>query len=101
MSKRAVAFVHTRDIAAEQALVREKWKLVHANVKLDQALTAFLTQGLDNCGIKITQLAFELVQQILNPKGYVRLDHKSELSNIGALVRTSCAHGSRARRPRQ
>ena len=89
MSKRAVAFVHTRDIAAEQALVREKWKLVHANVKLDQALTAFLTQGLDNCGIKITQLAFELVQQILNPKGYVRLDHKSELSNIGALVRTS------------
>ena len=29
------------------------------------------------------------MQQILNPKGYVRLDHKSELSNIGALVRTS------------
>lgn len=76
-----------RDIAAEQALVCEKWKLVHANVKLDGALTAFLTQSLDQCGITITQLAFELVQQVLNPKGYVRHDHKSELSNIGAIVR--------------
>jgi hypothetical protein len=89
MSKRAVAFVHTRDIPADQALVSEKWELVHANVKLDKALTAFLTQGLDLCGQTITHLAFELVQQILDPEGYVRLDHKSELSNIGALVRNS------------
>ena len=89
MSKRAVAFVHTRDIPAEQALVREKWELVHANVKLDKALTAFLTQSLDLCGQTITHLAFELVQQILDPEGYVRLDHKSELSNIGAVVQNS------------
>jgi hypothetical protein len=56
---------------------------------LDQALHAFLTQPLDNCGVTIARVAFELVQQVLNPKGYVRLDHKAELENVGAVVRNS------------
>jgi hypothetical protein len=77
----------TRDIPKEQALVREKWQLVHANIKLDKALHAFLTQTLDNCGITIARIAFELVHKILNPKGYVRLEHKAELTNVGSLIR--------------
>ena len=42
-----------RDIPKEQARVRAKWQLLHANIKLDQALHAFLTllkQTLDNAG---------------------------------------------------
>ena len=77
----------SRDIPKEQAMVREKWQLVHANIKLDQALHAFLTQTLDNCGVTIARVAFELVHKILNPKGYVRLEHKAELENVGALIR--------------
>jgi hypothetical protein len=76
-----------RDIPKEQALVREKWQLVHANIKLDEALHAFLTQSLDQGGITIAKAAFELVHKILNPKGYVRLEHKAELTNIGSLIR--------------
>jgi hypothetical protein len=79
----------SRDIPKEQAMVREKWQLVHANIKLDQALHAFLTQTLDNCGVTIARVAFELVHKVLNPKGYVRLDHKAELENVGALIRNT------------
>jgi hypothetical protein len=81
--------VQKRDILREQTLVREKWQLVHANINLDKALHAFLTETLDNCGITIAQEAFELVQKILNPKGYVRREHKAELDNVGALIRNS------------
>jgi hypothetical protein len=79
----------SRDIPKEQAMVREKWQLVHANIKLDQALHAFLTQTLDNCGVTIARVAFELVHKVLNPKGYVCLDHKAELENVGALIRNT------------
>jgi hypothetical protein len=27
------------------------------------------------------------VHKILNPKGYVRLEHKAELTNVGSLIR--------------
>jgi hypothetical protein len=77
----------SRDIPKEQVMVREKWQLVHANIKLDQALHVFLTQPLDICGVTIARVAFELVHKVLNPKGYVRLDHKSELENVGTLIR--------------
>jgi hypothetical protein len=76
-----------RDISKEQAMVRENWQLVHANIKLDQALLAFLTQTIDECGVTIARVAFELVHKILNPKGYVRLEHKAALENVGALIR--------------
>jgi hypothetical protein len=76
-----------RDIAKDKALVREKWQLVHANIKVDDAMKAFLTQNLDVCGQTIAVGAFDLVRQVLNPKGYVRRDNKSEMSNLGAVVR--------------
>jgi hypothetical protein len=37
MSQRASRATRPRDIPKEQAIVREKWQLVHANIKLDQA----------------------------------------------------------------
>lgn len=77
----------TRDIQAEKILVREKWQLVHANIKVDDAMKAFLTEGLDVCGQSVAFAAFDLVRQVLNPKGYVRRDHTGELRNIGAVVR--------------
>jgi hypothetical protein len=87
MSRRTGGPPRPRDIAKEQALVREKWQLVHANIKVDDAMKAFLTETLDTGGVTIAFGAFDLVRQVLNPKGYVRLDHKAELSNIGAVVR--------------
>jgi hypothetical protein len=87
MSRRAGGPPRPRDIAKEQALVCEKWQLVHANIKVDDAMKAFLTETLDSGGVTIAFGAFDLVRQVLNPKGYVRLDHKAELSNIGAVVR--------------
>ena len=82
MSQRASTSRPKRDIPKEQALVREKWQLVHANIKVDDAMKAFLTETLDVCGTTIAFGAFDLVRQVLNPKGYVRRDHKAELDNV-------------------
>jgi hypothetical protein len=77
-----------RDIAKEQAMVCEMWKLVHANIKIDAAMKCFLLETLDKGGGQIIQLAFDLVRQVLNPKGYVRLDHTRETQSLYQAIRT-------------
>lgn len=76
-----------KDIAAEQTLVRDMWQLVNSNIQIDQAMCAFVTQGLDVCGQTIAVSAFELVRKVLNLKGFVRRHHKSEAQYLGELVR--------------
>lgn len=77
---------YVRDVSSEQELVCQKWKLVHANIKVDNAMKSFLTQSLEVCGQTLATEAFDLVRQVLNPRGYVRNENKGELSDIGSIL---------------
>jgi hypothetical protein len=77
-----------RDIGQEQAMVCQMWKLVHANIKLDHAMHAFLHNTIDVGGGKIIQCAFDLVRQVLNPRGYVQLEHIRETKALGTTLRS-------------
>jgi hypothetical protein len=77
-----------RDIGKEQAMVCQMWKLVHANIKLDHAMHAFLHNTIDVGGGKIIQCAFDLVRQVLNPRGYVQLEHIRETKALGTTLRS-------------
>jgi hypothetical protein len=74
--------------AAQQALVCEQWKLIQSSMAIDKALLAFLTQKLDDCGQTVAFEAFRLVQQVLNPKGFVRKAYKSADSSLGIAIRS-------------
>jgi hypothetical protein len=74
--------------AAQQALVCEQWKLIQSNMAIDKVLLAFLTQKLDDCGQTVAFEAFRLVQQVLNPKGFVRKAYKSADSSLGIAIRS-------------
>jgi hypothetical protein len=75
-----------RDALAEQQLVRDLWQQVEARVNSSNALRAFLTQKIDDCGQTIAFDAFDLVRQVLNPDGFVRRAHKSADQNLGAAI---------------
>ena len=69
-------------IARDQALVCEKWKLIQSNMTIDKALHAFLTQKLDVSGQTITFLAFEHVQQVLCARVLCLLATQSTLRKV-------------------
>lgn len=73
--------------AQEQALICEQWKLIQSNMAIDKALHSFLTQKVDDCGQTIALEAFRLVQQVLNPKGFVRKCNKGPDSSLGAAIK--------------
>jgi len=75
-----------RDALAEQQLVRDLWKQVEARIDCSNALSAFLTQKIDDCGQTIAFDAFDLVRQVLNPEGFVRRAHKSADQSLGAAI---------------
>jgi hypothetical protein len=74
--------------AQEQAFVCEQWKLIQSSMAIDKALHAFLTQKIDDCGQTVVFEAFRLVQQVLNPKGFVRKSYKSADSSLGIAIRS-------------
>lgn len=82
------SYPERRDIAKEQAMICEKWKLVHANIKIDDAMNAFLSETISIGSGHIIKRAFDLVRQVLNPKGYVRLGHKDAKQSLYDAIRT-------------
>lgn len=75
-----------RDPLKDQQLVRDLWQKVEARMDCSNALTAFLTQKLDDCGQTVVFDAFDLVRQVLNPEGFVRIAHKSADQPIGSAI---------------
>ncbi len=53
-----------RDALAEQQLVRDLWQQVEARLDSSGALSAFLTQKIDDCGQTVAFEAFDLVRQV-------------------------------------
>jgi hypothetical protein len=72
--------------SSDQELVCEQWKILQSSMEIDKAVHAFLTQKLDDCGQTIAFEAFQLVQQKLNPKGFVRKAHKNPYTSLGSAI---------------
>jgi len=72
--------------SSDQELVCEQWKILQSSMEIDKAVHAFLTQKLDDCGQTIAFEAFQLVQQKLNPKGFVRKSHKNPYTSLGSAI---------------
>lgn len=72
--------------ARDQAFICEQWKLIQSSMTIDKALHAFLTQKIDDCGQTIAFEAFRLVQQVLNPKGFVRKAHTGPETSLGTVL---------------
>jgi hypothetical protein len=75
--------------SSDQELVSEQWKILQSSMEIDKAVQAFLTQKIDDCGQTIAFEAFQLVQQKLNPKGFVRKSHKGSDSSLGSAIKKS------------
>ena len=66
--------------------MREKWKRVHATVKLDTALKAFLTESLKVCGETLDFGVVMFLKNVITRKalrrtsevGYVPLDVRND-----------------------
>ena len=75
-----------------QILTNTSTSRTHTHVNTNTAthahdtFLAFLTQKLDDCGQTVVFEAFLLVQQVLNPKGFVRKAYKSADSSLGIAI---------------
>ena len=75
-----------RDPLKDQQLVRDLWKQVEARIDCSNALRAFLTEKIDDCGQTVAFDAFDLVRQVLNPEGFVRRAHKGADQPLGSAI---------------
>jgi hypothetical protein len=71
------------------SMVTSSWEKVEARMSVEEAMTAFVTQGLDQCGATICLSAFKLVSKVLDEGGYVRRVHKSENQNLASILKNT------------
>jgi hypothetical protein len=69
------------------SIISSSWEKVEARMSVEEAMTAFVTQGLDQCGATICLSAFKLVSKVLDEGGYVRRVHKSENQNLASILK--------------
>ena len=69
------------------SMITSSWEKVEARMSVEEAMTAFVTQGLDQCGATICLSAFKLVSNVLDEGGYVRRVHKSENQNLASILK--------------
>jgi hypothetical protein len=69
------------------SMVTSSWEKVEARMSVEEAMTAFVTQGLDQCGATICLSAFKLVSKVLDEGDYVRRVHKSENQNLASILK--------------
>ncbi len=66
--------------------ITSSWEKVEARITIEEAMTSFLTQGLDECGATICLAAFKLVSHVLDKGGYVRRVHKSANTPLSSIL---------------
>lgn len=71
------------------SMITSSWEKVEARMSVEEAVTAFVTQGLDQCGATICLSAFKLVSKVLDEGGYVRRVHKSENQNLASILKNT------------
>lgn len=69
------------------SIISSSWEKVEARMSVEEAMTAFVTQGLDQCGATICLSAFKLVSKVLDEGGHVRRVHKSENQNLASILK--------------
>ena len=67
-------------------IITSSWEKVEARITIEEAMTSFLTQGLDECGATICLAAFKLVSHVLDKGGYVRRVHKSANTPLSSVL---------------
>jgi len=67
-------------------LIQSNWEKVEARITLEDTMTSFINQNLDQCGATICFSAFQLVSQVLDKGGFVRRINKSEYSNLSSVL---------------
>jgi hypothetical protein len=67
-------------------IITSSWEKVEARITIEDAMTSFLTQGLDDCGATICLAAFKLVSHVLDKGGYVRRVHKSANTPLASVL---------------
>ena len=75
--------------ASVAQMIESSWEKIEARITLEDAMTSFINQKLDQCGATICLSAFQLVSQVLDPGGYVRRINKSEDSNLSSVLTNS------------
>ena len=67
-------------------IITSSWEKVEARITIEEAMTSFLTQGLDECGATICLAAFKLVSHVFDKGGYVRRVHKSANTPLSSVL---------------
>jgi len=75
--------------ASVAQMIESSWEKIESRITLEDAMTSFINQKLDQCGATICLSAFELVSQALDPGGFVRRINKSEDSNLSSVLTNS------------